>query len=329
MVKKNVTKRKRKRKKKKKDNLFQKLLSLLKPYQYLFSFNYGGITIGVLIVIIIGFTSIIKNCNTEKNLKKIPAKEREFYKKNKPKNTYYRAIVEEKKYENLNMIGYVSKTGVHGNKFEQRLYGMTLRALRFQNITEKVEKKYGLDRNLLLSMIMQESGGADLLPNSSDDGGLGLCHMQPLLADMFGLKTYDNCKKLRSKSHGKKLRELIIEHDYNRRELIKYDDRFHPLLNIDAAGRMLAYYMSGLPQKNTPLKTAIVGYAGKTNYKKYYKNVVFYMKKLNDDSFINKVRKEFNRLNPDLRIAGKKADFDDYIKTHQELNRNYGLDDYK
>lgn len=227
-------------------------------------------------------------------------------------------------FKNLNMLGDVKKGGVYG----QRMYGMILRAMRFKNITDEVEKKYKLPENLLLAMIMHESGGVDLLPNSGDDGGIGLIHMQPKLAQQFGLKTYKNCDKLVCREHGKELRKLIIQNKYDRKNLIQFDDRFHPILNIDAAARMIVYYRSGPQIKDDPLKTAIYGYAGRYNYQKYFDNIVLYLNKLQDDGLFEEVEEEFNIQNQYLTINGKKADFKDYLKAHQEQNLNYGLKDY-
>ncbi len=242
----------------------------------------------------------------------------------KPHDLSFKEHIKEVKFKNLNMLGEVRKGGVYG----QRMYGMILRSLRFKNITDAVEKKYKLPDNLLLAMIMHESGGIDLLPNSGDDGGIGLIHMQPKLAQEFGLKTYKNCEKLVCKEHGKELRKLIIKNKYDRKKLIKYDDRFHPILNIDAAARMLVYYRSGKQTQNTPLKTAIYGYAGRYNYSKYYKNIVLYMQKLEDKELLKALEKDFNKKNPKLTADGKKIDFDDYIKIHQKQNINYGLRKY-
>ena len=237
----------------------------------------------------------------------------------------YKEKVKEPVFKNLNMVGDVKKGGVYG----QRMYGMILRTLRFKNITDAIEKKYKLPENLLLAMIMHESGGVDLLPNSGDDGGIGLIHMQPKLARQFGLKTFKNCEKLVCKEHGKELRKKIVKNKYDRKKLIAFDDRFHPILNIDAAARMLVYYRSGKQIKGSPLKTAIYGYAGRYNYQKYYDNVILYISKLQDEDLIEDVEDEFNKLNGRMRINGKKADFDDYIEAHQKQNINYGLKDYK
>lgn len=268
-------------------------------------------------------------CQRNDKYEFIPIKEREKLLFAKPDIEPYEKIVEEVRFENLNMIGEVKPFGISAPTTKERLYGMVLRVWRFRNISRKVEKKYGLPENVLLAMIMQETGGADLLPNSRDDGGIGLCHMQPSTASQFGLKTYENCKKLRCVKHGKALRKLIEENNQDRKLLVKYDDRFNPVLNIDAAGRMLAYYMSGNKVKSTYLQTGIYGYAGSVNYKKYYKNVMYYIKKLNDKTVLKKVEDLFNERNKNLIINGKKADFDDYIKAHYEMNRNYGLDEYE
>ena len=247
----------------------------------------------------------------------------EYLKKSRP-NLSYEAIIPEPVFKNLKMLGNVKRTGVHG----QRNYGMILRCLRFKNVTEKVEEKYGLPKNILLAMVMQESGGVDLLPNSRDDGGLGLCHMQPSVAKEFGLKIYQNCDKLVSTKHGKALRKLIKKYKYDRKKLIKYDDRFHPILNIDAAGRMLAYYGNKKKIKETQLKTAIYRYAGARNYQKYYDRLLIYKKRIEDEKLIEEVRKAFNKANPKLTINGKKGDFDGYINAHQQQNINYGLNKY-
>ena len=282
----------------------------------------------VTLSVIFLFTIVLK-ISFSSNSGVLTYEQREIYKDMVPTELEYSEKVTEPRFKNLNMIGQVETFGVKGTNFNERIYGMVLRTLRFQNITRKVEEKYELPENLLLAMVMQESGGVDLLPNSSDDGGLGLCHMQPSMSVMFGLKTYDDCKKLRCTKHGKALRWLIQKHKFDRKQLVQYDDRFHPILNLDAAGRMLAYYMVGKQLKETKIQTAILGYAGRKNYEKYYENVMFFMEKLNNEDVIDAVEEKFNRLNPHLTIDGDKADFEDYIEAHQEQNRNYGLDNYK
>lgn len=250
--------------------------------------------------------------------------------KRKPRGDFsYREIHPEPQIKNLKMIGYVARCGIEGKDATEKLYGAILRAKRFENITEKVESKYGLPRNILLAMIMQETGGADMLPNCRDDGGIGICHMQSSTASLFGMKTHMGFNKLVSKEHGRILRNLIKTHKYDRKKLIKYDDRFHPLLNVDAAGRMLFCYKQTKIRGLTHIQSAIRRYAGKYNYRHYWKNVEYYRKKLNDPAVMKAIETQFNKKNPNLIINGKKGDFKSYIRAHQLQNENYGLTNYK
>lgn len=250
--------------------------------------------------------------------------------KKKPHELTYKVIIEEPKFDNLRMIGKVNKYGVTASSKSQKLNGKILRSLRFQNITRKVEKKYGLPKNIILAMIMHETGGADLLPNGQNDGGLGLCHMQPSVAGDFGLKIYKNSKKLKDKRLGVQLRGLIKTHKYDRKKLIKFDDRFHPILNIDAVGRMLSEYkypkIKGL---SSEFASSVYRYSGKYNFRIYWRNVNYFMRKLNDPSVIKQAEKAFNDKNQNFKVNGLSSDFNGYIEAHQKQNINYGLDEYK
>jgi hypothetical protein len=179
-------------------------------------------------------------------------------------------------------------------------------------------------------MVAQESSGVDLLPNGLNDGGFGLCHMQPVVAQSFGLNVYERCKEMVCKKHGIKLKSILMENNSDRKTVITYDDRLHPILNLDAVGRMLASYMSGKRVKGLgPFRTAICRYAGKYNYEKYWQHVKRYMIKLEDQSYLQRLEESFNKLNPSFTIDGKKADFDLYIQVCQQQNYNYGLGTYK
>jgi len=241
--------------------------------------------------------------------------------KTKPEKVGYQEVYPELRHRNVNMIGFVNKYGVQGSDFKETLYGKILRSLRFKNITDKVEKKYNLPENLILAMIMQETGGVDLLPNGRDDGGLGICHMQPCVARTFGLKTYEDNDKLVDFEYGKRLRELIDTHSADRKLLIKYDDRFNPVLNIEAVGRLLAAAYKG----QYPIQSAIRAYSGTKNFPTYYKNVCYYQEKLKDEKVIENVKEMFNERNRHFLLGDKKANFDIYIRYHQQQNVNYGL----
>lgn len=225
--------------------------------------------------------------------------------------------------ENLTLPGSVTKYGADNTPAK------IIRTLRFQNITDVVEKKYGLPKNLLLAMIMEESTGVDLMPNGRDDGGFGLVHMQPQLAVQFSLKTYEGCKELRCFKHGKELRQILASHNFDRKSVLKHDDRFHPILNIDAAGRMLKYYWDQKPIKGyNRLESAICRYAGRYNFKQYWRDVQHNMKLLKSRSERKKAETLFNKLNPTLRINGEKADFESYIFMSQQQAWNYDLKKY-
>lgn len=206
---------------------------------------------------------------------------------------------------------------------KKKMYGKVLRSLRFQNITKAVENRYGLKRNLILAMIMQETRGEDCRPNDFGDGGFGICHMQGVVAEQYGLRTVctKTCK-LRCYGHAGYLKRQMERVNCDRKKMIAFDDRLHPILNLDAVGRILA-------DGGSSTKNQLCNYAGPYNCSKYWKNVQYFMRILNDKKYINKVRAAFNKQNPKLYIAGKRAGFDDYIKTHQDQNINYGLNRYK
>jgi len=254
---------------------------------------------------------------------------REEYKKPLDPKPAYDSLVSPLPIDSLNLPGKECSFGVIGSTKEEQLYGLIIRSLRFSNITKRVERKYGLPTNLILAMVMQETGGILLMPNSADDGGIGLCHMQPKTAKMFGLMTYHDCKYLKSRTHGRELRSLIAQSKSDIVELIKYDDRFHPILNLDAVGRMMAFNMEKVEKLSSPLETSILRYAGRKNFKKYYERVKEYRAALNSPWTMFWVRHTFNKMNPNLTIGGKPADFQQYIDYYHEQNRNFGLDGYR
>lgn len=252
------------------------------------------------------------------------------YLKQKPYDLGYVPIVPEQEMKDLNMIGYVDKHGVKGKTVEDRLHGKILRVIRFKNITDKVEEKYNLPKNLILAMVMHETGGADLIINGSNDGGAGLCHMQPEVATDFGLRTYQNCRDMVNFAHGAALRKLIGQHQYDRKQLIKYDDRFHPILNLDAVGRILAFHKQRTPVGGlTAIQMAVRGYSGTINYSTYWKKVKYYQQQLNNSNIYLIIEKKFNILNPNLKIGEEQGNYQLYVQTHQAQNYNYGLGQYR
>jgi len=175
----------------------------------------------------------------------------------------------------------------------------------------------------------------ELLPNGRDDGGIGLIHMQPSVAVEYGLKTYEGNDKLIDKEYGKRLRELIASKKNDVFVLAREDERFNRLLDIDAAGRMLAQHKSGpVIGEHGPLRTAIMRYAGKHNYEEYYATLRIYMKLLYDESYLAGVGKVFDRNNPDLTINNHRIEegrpFTAYLKAFWEHNeKSFDLETYR
>lgn len=247
----------------------------------------------------------------------------------KPLNLTYLEFVEKPNIENLCFLGDEGKYGLANCDGHTRTLGIFMRALRFENITTAVEEKYGLPQYTLLSMLMQETNGINYLPNGRNDGGIGLIHMQPALASQFGLKTFDGCQDLVCFNHGHELRLLITEYLASQEMLIHFDDRFHPVLNIDAAGRMLKYYSDLKCIGTDAWDSAHKRYAGKYNYKIYTTNLRYFKTHLRDTVFMAEVESRFNELNPDLKINGEPGDFKTFLAVNKEYNKNFELDRYK
>lgn len=192
---------------------------------------------------------------------------------------------------------------------QERQAGRIERSLRFKNITDAVELRYKLPPGLILAMVMQESYGADMYPNALNDGGIGLCHMQPKLSQEFGLETYKGNDNLRDPRHGRELRERIRLANGDVFVLAQNDDdRFNRVLNLDAVGRMLATWMHE-PVKNRrapkdPIDRALWRYSGRRSYAG---RVKVYRAQLRDPKLLSKVMRAFDARNKDLKANGTKA----------------------
>ncbi len=228
-------------------------------------------------------------------------------------------------FEGLTMLGDVSRHGVGG--FD----GKILRTLRLRNVADAVEERYCLPKGTVLAMVAHESGGADLVTNGQDDGGAGFCHMQPVTAKEFGLRVYKDAGGLRNFPHGRELRALIAANRSDRKKLIVHDDRFHPILNLDCVGRMLAWHMNRSDRSGAldPFQKAIRAYSGSKNYPVYWARVQELRRLLASKAEIAKVEARFNAANPNFRINGKPAKFWDYVRECERQNENYGLAEYR
>jgi len=215
--------------------------------------------------------------------------------------------------------------------------GKMLRAMRYENITKIIENRYCLPEGILMAMVMQETMGEDCLPNRSGshkwgDGGFGICHIQGIVGEEYGLNTVcdETCGEASSKykcyKHAKILGEAITYKDNcNPAKTFMRDDRLHPILNLDAVGRILA-------RKEGTIREKVEFYRGGTTAQreKYWNRVRQYHLNLMSPWRRNKVMKEFNVMNPNLMIGGKKVEntYYDWLQTWHDQNMNFGLWEY-
>jgi hypothetical protein len=157
--------------------------------------------------------------------------------------------------------------------------------------------------------------------------------MQAVVAQEYGLNTLKTNGKLVDKELGKKLTKKIKEYEENPIKMSQEDDRFNPLINLDAVARMLVTHIQGKKIENLgPLRTAIRRYAGKYNYEKYWKNLGMYMSLMRNEKFLNGLENNFNKNNENLMINGTKLDnpFASYMEAFYEANKkNYGVEEYE
>jgi len=212
--------------------------------------------------------------------------------------------------------------------------GKIQRCMRWKNITDAVQVRYGAPSNILLGMIAQESYGDPTEPNQLGDGGLGLVHMQPKASADYGLDRITNSKKLRDFEQGRKIIEALKEEKADLKDLIKYDDRWHPIINIDAAARMMCdYFEEGIRRRNGRIQShdwdvALEIYSGRPHWQ-YGRHVRRIADRINSPTTMRNLARRFNAQNAKTIVQGAPLTFDRYIQLFAEQNRNYGLDRYR
>ena len=238
---------------------------------------------------------------TRKAIPEIKIKKGNYRKVPKP-NCGYKEVVAEKDFPKIELADKYTDVG------------RAQRALRFKNITDAVEKRYKIPSGILLGMIMQESMGDPTLPNLSGDGGLGLIHMQPLMATRYGLNLITPSTALIDREQGREILKAKCNAKGGLKELVGCDDRFHPIINVDAAARMLCDSFGSKGWWGT-----LHRYAGRSEYPA---QIMRYRALIDNDSFIKKVEKDFVRRNITVK-------FSDYLAGSRQNMINYGLDTYK
>lgn len=210
-------------------------------------------------------------------------------------------------------------------------------ASRFRPITDAVERRYNLPRGLLVAMIMQESTGLEYVPNLSHDGGAGLIHMQNSTAHEFGLRVSGNPGKTVDRENGTELLAFIKRVEEDPVSCAQKDDRLNALLNIDAAGRMIASWMSDPEVSRSanglgPLRRAIRRYCGPNNWPKYWEERICpFMGIVNDPNYEKNIAAEFDGIHSKRTMPdGSNLTFENWKNVHHNYYRlNYNIDAYE
>jgi len=114
------------------------------------------------------------------------------------------------------------------------------RTYRWDDVLDKVEKKYNIPKGILKGLAMRESYGDPLRLNEGKDGGAGLFMFQPRTAKLYGLKIYGSSNKSGADyKHGAELRKLIAKNKNDYTKMGKIDERFDIEKAANAAGRYL------------------------------------------------------------------------------------------
>ncbi|TAF67462.1 MAG: hypothetical protein EAZ55_03865 [Cytophagales bacterium] len=220
----------------------------------------------------------------------------------------------------------------------ETINGKLIEALRFENITKAVEQRYCLPSNIILAMIVQETWGQECVANQTGnnswgDGGFGLCHMQGLTAEEYGLSTVCNTqcgepgRPFACYKHAKELGYAIQQYDKCDMKVMHLrDDRLHPIMNIDAVGRILAL-------ANGTLQDKVFRYRGGSYEDKiiYWQRVESYRRELNDPNRRKSLENEFNKYNQYMTIDGFlfTNPYKAYLEYYHTQNYYFGLANYK
>jgi len=199
--------------------------------------------------------------------------------------------------------------------------GRIERTYRWKPIIDAVEKKYSIPQGVLAGLVMHESYGDPLQPNSSNDGGIGLVHTQGTTAKSLGLRIYGDSNSAHDPKHGKKLKKMFEDCRYELECVAEHDDRAHPLKNLDAIARyMLRGYKTHGSWNKAIQWVRGPGHVGKKRGLRYLSSVRSKAKAFNTQ--VKEARKDFNKRN--------KVEWNTYQGAfHNMSKRNFGLRGYK
>ena len=200
--------------------------------------------------------------------------------------------------------------------------GRIQRVLRWQPIYNTVEKARGIRKNTLAGMIMQESYGDPVQPNMRDDGGLGLMHEQGTTAKAMGLDIHGNSNRASDRKHGRDLKKMLEECKYDPACIHKFDERAHPIKNLDTGARII---VEGMIKNDGKWEAGVEyfrapGKVGRNLTWKYMTQVKEWMGLLEGPEMLKKAAIDFEQRNG--------YSFKSYLGRWHEMSNNWGFNTY-
>ncbi len=200
--------------------------------------------------------------------------------------------------------------------------GRIQRTLRWLPLYRAVEDAHGMPKNTLAGMIMQESYGDPVQPNAKDDGGLGLIHIQGTTAQLFGDRIYGNSTTDSDFNHGRQIRQVLDQCNYDPVCVQKYDDRAHVLKVLDTAARIVregkekyGNWDKGVEYFRAPHKV------GKNLTWVYLHDVKEWKAGIENPQNLKVAAEDFENRNS--------YSFSEYTSKWHEMNENWGLAEYR
>jgi hypothetical protein len=202
------------------------------------------------------------------------------------------------------------------------MIGRVQRTKRWEPIYHAVEEAYGIPKDTLGGMIMQESYGDPVQPNATNDGGLGVVHVQGTTAKLRGLNIYGDSRRDSDQSHGKEIRQMLSGCKYDPACVQKYDERAHLIKVLDTAGRIVSEgkRIHGTWDEGVEFYRA-PGKVGRNTTWKYLQMVKKWRAGLQDEQAFRRAEVDFQTRN--------ESSLDDYLQKWRQMSNNWGLPAYQ
>jgi hypothetical protein len=200
--------------------------------------------------------------------------------------------------------------------------GRIQRTLRWQPIYNSIEDVYGIPKNTLGGMMMQESYGDPVQPNAGNDGGLGVVHVQGPTAQRYGMEIFGSSNRSSDKDHGNQIRQMLEECNYDPACAQEYDDRAHLIKVLDVAARIVTEGKNrhgnwdyGIEYYRAPARV------GRSLTWRYLRDIKNWRGSLENENLLAQASRDFEQRNG--------YPFREYLEGWHEMSNNWGLQDYK